>query len=124
MGWGTEVVFSAIFNFVNGKKIQIRHSKVARFIWTCTIPNYLPYEIINPLNIPSHIHLPATKWIDKQMQILTVLGKYRFLRFLSIFFINIWGLTERIENKKRRKIHFRIMFKLLSLTEKLVLKIL
>ncbi len=124
MGWGTEVVFSAIFNFVNGKKIEIRHSKVARFIWTCNIANYLPYEIINPFNIPCHIHLPATKWVDKQMQILTILGRYKILRFLSIFFINIWGLTERIENKKRRKIHFRMMFKILSLIEKSIILIL
>ena len=123
MGWGTEVVFSAIFNFVNGKKIEKRNSKVARFIWTCTISNPLPYEIINPFNIPCHLHLPATKWSEKQMKILTLLGKYKFLRFLSIFFINIWGLTERVENKKRRKIHFRVIFKILSITEKLIILI-
>ena len=124
MGWGTEVVFSGIFNFLNGTRIETRHSKVARFIWTCTIAHYLPYEIINPLNIPSHIHLPAIKWVDKQLQTLTVLGRHKRLRFLSIFFINIWGLTERIENSSRSKIHFKVMFKLLSLTEKFIIRIL
>tara|TARA_B100000989_G_scaffold135667_1_gene100830 strand:+ start:23862 stop:24932 length:1071 start_codon:yes stop_codon:yes gene_type:complete len=124
MGWGTEVIFSAIFNFVNGKKIAIRHSKVARFIWTCNIALYLPYEIINPLNIPSHIHLPAIKWVEKQLQILTLLGRYKKLRFLSIFFINMWGLTERIENSSRSKIHFRVILKLLSLTEEFIIRIL
>ena len=82
MDWGDEVIFSTIFNFVDGKAISAINSKIARFIWTCNIGGYLPYEFINPFIIPSHIHLPASKWIPNQLKILTKLGAYRNIRFL------------------------------------------
>ena len=124
MDWGDEVIFSAIFNFVEGKAISARNSKIARFIWTCNIGGYLPYEFINPFKIPSHIHLPAIKWIPNQLKIITKLGAYSNIRFLSIIFINIWSLLERLTPDKRNLIHYKIIFKIINLIEKFLILIL
>ena len=76
--FGDEILFSAIFNKLEGIEIDNKRSKVARFFWTCQtkrITNTTP-KLLNPINYPSHVHLPASKYPDTkyQMSILTKIG--------------------------------------------------
>ncbi len=92
--YGDETIFSAVFNKFNGKVLNNKSSKVARFFWTCQTKkiNKKAISFLNPIIYPSHIHLPAIKYSDQyhRMSILTKLGTIKRLNFIVILLLNYW----------------------------------
>ncbi|MCQ9203186.1 MAG: hypothetical protein JJ845_001680 [Prochlorococcus marinus CUG1436] len=95
--YSDEIVFSAIFNKFKGKELNNYSNKIARFFWTCNTKNRTPF-FLNPFVYPSHIHLPASKFVDStyQMSLLTKMGKIKELNLLLLLFINYWSIKSRL----------------------------
>ncbi len=119
--WGDEIIFSAIFNIYDGINIKNHKSKIARFLWTCSVP--LPFWL-NPFNLPSHLHLPAIKWREQYMLVLIALGRYRITRRFSAVFLNIWSIDGRINNLIKSLIVYKIAIKFVKIIEKLIILVL
>ena len=114
--FGDETLFSAIFNKIEGIALDNKKSKVARFFWTCqtkTISNTTPI-LLNPINYPSHVHLPAIKYPDTKYQlfILAKVGLLKKLNFITIILLNSWRTKARLHNFLVKSILYKVYKKI------------
>ena len=85
--FGDELLFSSLFSDVSGEQISLYSSKLAQLIWTCqTEAN--TFRLINPISPPAHLHVPAIKWSQLDLKLLTQLASKRFGVFRSMLLIN------------------------------------
>ena len=110
--FGDETLFSAIFNKLEGIEIDNKRSNVARFFWTCQtkrISKDCPV-LLNPINYPSHIHLPAIKYADTkyQISILKIIGLIKELNFLAIILLNFWRSKARLHHNLTNSFVYKI----------------
>ena len=100
--YGDETIFSVIFNKFQGKVFNNKSSRIARFFWTCQTQRISDKALsfLNPFLQPSHIHLPAIKYIEQcnRMSIITKIGAVKNLNFLVIILLNYWRFKARIYN--------------------------
>lgn len=89
--FGDELLFSSLFNDIDGQEIPLRNSTLAQLIWTChtKMPTF---RLINPLSPPAHLHLPAIKWSPEAMTLLMKFAKQRHGIFKSIIALNHWSV--------------------------------
>ena len=85
--YGDELLFSSLFSDVVGEQISLNSSKLAQLIWTChTEAN--TFRLVNPFSPPAHLHVPAIKWSQLDLRLLTQLASKRFGVFRSMLLIN------------------------------------
>jgi len=110
--FGDETLFSAIFNKLEGIEIDNKRSNVARFFWTCQTKRISKDSpvLLNPINYPSHIHLPAIKYADTkyQISILKKIGLIKELNFLVIILLNFWRSKARLHHNLTNSFVYKI----------------
>jgi hypothetical protein len=110
--FGDETLFSAIFNKLEGIEIDNKRNNVARFFWTCQTKRISKDSpvLLNPINYPSHIHLPAIKYADTkyQISILKKIGLIKELNFLVIILLNFWRSKARLHHNLTNSFVYKI----------------
>ena len=115
--FGDELLFSSIFTDVAGCEIPLHSSSLAQLIWTCQTKADT-YRLLNPLNPPAHIHIPALKWSRTGMNLLNRLSRERFYVFKSIIVLNHLSINAHLKGNRIFKYLHAIILIFLSMIGK------
>ena len=120
--YGDEILLSAIFNHVPGSAIPLKSNRLAQFIWTCHTANNT-FHWVSMLNPPIHLHLPALKFLPRQLSTLDHVSRCTLFASLRIpCLVNLLSIESRnvdvISQKSLRwplKALFAIAYKILAI---------
>lgn len=119
--YGDEILLSAVFNYEANCPIGLYSHKYAQLIWTCYTANNT-FRWVPLLDPPGHLHLPALKFLPRQLDILELIANSNFACNLRIAcVINLFSIETRYVDTIKMKNVRRIIKVLFVIAYKIII---